>query len=120
MKQPRHTDPLPLGGEGIPYSKGLMARALIATGMRAVPAYELARRIDLDLQKRGSDSVELERVHELAVDSLGEEEAGEAMRRLRRFEELHRVELPVILLEDLAALVMNKLELRFESRAAGL
>jgi 2-phosphoglycerate kinase len=98
MKQPRHTDPLPLGGEGIPYSKGLMARALIATGMRAVPAYELARRIDLDLQKRGSDSVELERVHELAVDSLGEEEAGEAMRRLRRFEELHRVELPVILL----------------------
>ena len=36
----------------LPYSKGLMARALIATGMPAVRAYELARRIDEDLQDR--------------------------------------------------------------------
>ncbi len=89
MKQPRHTDPLPLGGDGIPYSKGLMARALIATGMRPVPAYELARRIDGDIQDRNSDSVELERIHELAVGLLGEAEADDAFRRLRRFEELH-------------------------------
>lgn len=98
MKQPRHTDPLPLGRDGIPYSKGLMARALIATGMRAVPAYELARRIDVDLHERNVDSVELERIHELAVDLLGEAEADAALRRLRRFEELHKVELPIILL----------------------
>ena len=98
MKQPRHTDPLPLGGDGIPYSKGLMARALIATGMRPVPAYELARRIDGDIQDRNSDSVELERIHELAVGLLGQDEADGAFRRLRRFEELHRVELPIILL----------------------
>jgi 2-phosphoglycerate kinase len=98
MKQPRHTDPLPLGGEGIPYSKGLMARALIATGMRPVPAHELARRVDADLQDRRSDSVELERIQELAVDVLGEVEAEAAMRRLRRFEDLHKVELPIILL----------------------
>jgi 2-phosphoglycerate kinase len=98
MKQPRHTDPLPLGGDGIPYSKGLMARALIATGMPAVRAYELARRIDVDLQDRDSDSVELERVHELAVTLLGEKEADDALRRVRRFEELHSVELPIILL----------------------
>jgi 2-phosphoglycerate kinase len=63
-----------------------------------VRAYELARRIDDDLIRRGADSVELERIHELAVEALGEEEAGEALRRLRRFEELHKVELPIILL----------------------
>jgi 2-phosphoglycerate kinase len=98
VKQPRHTDPLPLGGGGLPYSKGLMARALIATGMRAVPAYELARRIDVDLNKSGSDRVELDRVHELAVDVIGEKDAGAAMRRLKQFEELHKLELPIILL----------------------
>ncbi len=54
MSQPRHTDPLPLGGDETPYSKGLMARALVATGMRPVQAYELARRIDADLNKRGA------------------------------------------------------------------
>ena len=29
--QPRHGEPLPLGNEELPYSKGMMARALIAT-----------------------------------------------------------------------------------------
>ena len=38
-------EPLPLGGEdGLPYSKGLMARALMAAGVSAERAYELARR----------------------------------------------------------------------------
>ena len=30
MSQPRRSEPLPLGDEDLPYSKGLMARALIA------------------------------------------------------------------------------------------
>ena len=98
MSQPRHTDPLPLGRDGIPYSKGLMARALIATGMRAVRAYELARRIDVDLVERRADSVDLERIHELAVEAFGHEEADAALRRLRRFEGLTRLDLPIILL----------------------
>ena len=34
--QPRHTEPLPLGGDGVPYSKGLMARALTAVGVSLV------------------------------------------------------------------------------------
>src|SRR6266542_5343312 len=97
MKHQRHTDPLPLGGE-IPYSKGLMARTLIATGMRAVRAYELARRIDVDLSERGEESIELERVHELAVSVLGQEESDEAMRRLRQYEDLRQLELPIIVL----------------------
>jgi 2-phosphoglycerate kinase len=98
MKHQRHTDPLPLGGDGIPYSKGLMARTLIATGMRAVRAYELARRIDVDLSERGEESIELERVHELAVSVLGQEESDEAMRRLRQYEDLRQLELPIIVL----------------------
>ncbi len=50
VSQPRHREPLPFGGEGSPpYSKGLMARALIAVGVPAESAYELARRAERDL-----------------------------------------------------------------------
>jgi 2-phosphoglycerate kinase len=98
MREPRHIEPLPLGGDGIPYSKGLMARALIATGMPAVRAYELARRLDSDLTETGATSVDLDRMEELAVDLLGEEEGGQAMRRLVRYGELQQLDLPIILL----------------------
>jgi len=98
MREQRHIEPLPLGGEDMPYSKGLMARALIATGMSAVRAYELARRLDVDLADRGTASVDLERMHELAVEFLGDEEGRQAMRRLRRYVELRQLELPIILL----------------------
>jgi 2-phosphoglycerate kinase len=98
MTQPRHSDPLPLGDEGIPYSKGLMARALIATGLPAEHAYELARLVDVDLEQQASGAVGLERMHGIAVDFLGDEDGGRAMRRLRRFRELQQLDLPIILL----------------------
>ena len=69
MTQPRHTEPVPLGGAGNPpYSKGLMARALMAVGVPAVRAYETARRIDKDIDARGTDGTDLERVAEILVE----------------------------------------------------
>jgi 2-phosphoglycerate kinase len=95
----RHSEPLPLGGdEGPPYSKGLMARALMATGVGAVSAYELARQIELDLDSSGLQTVTLERVEELAVELLGEEWGRPAIRRLRRYGDLQELDLPIILL----------------------
>jgi 2-phosphoglycerate kinase len=99
MSERRHAEPLPLGGEeGPPYSKGLMARALMATGVGAVSAYELARRIELDLDSSGSQSVTLERVEELAVDLLGGEEGTRVIQRLRRYSDVQELDLPIILL----------------------
>src|SRR5213595_2390695 len=98
MNQPRHSEPLPLGTPEHPYSKGLMARALVAVGVPLGRAYELAKRIDQDLVERAEQSVELERVEELAIEVLGEEEGSEALRRLRRFRELQELDLPVIVL----------------------
>jgi 2-phosphoglycerate kinase len=95
----RHSEPLPLGGDdGPPYSKGLMARALMATGVGAVSAYELAREIELDLDSSGLQTVTLERVEELAVRLLGEEWGRPAIRRLRRYGDLQELDLPIILL----------------------
>ena len=96
MSEPRHIEPVPLGDADMPYSKGLMARALIATGMSAPRAYELARRVEGGLDSSGV--VDLDRMHELAVEILGEKEGGQAMRRLLRYRELQELDLPIILL----------------------
>ena len=58
MTQHRH-NPFPLGDESLPYSKGLMARALIAVGVGGVLAYELARQVEIDLARRDERVVEL-------------------------------------------------------------
>lgn len=99
MIERRYLAPLPLGGEGDPpWSKGLMARALAATGLTPTRAYELARSADADMAQRGARGVELDRLAELAHEVLGEREAGRTMRRLRRLQTLQRLELPIVLL----------------------
>jgi 2-phosphoglycerate kinase len=100
VTEPRRIMPLPLGGGelGLPYSRGLMARALMAAGVSAYRAYTLASRVGDDLGARGGGSVELERLEELAVEILGEDEGGQAMLRLRRYQELRELELPILIL----------------------
>jgi 2-phosphoglycerate kinase len=98
MTEPRR-QPFPLGGEdGLPYSKGLMARALMGGGVVAHRAYELALRVERDLVARGETAIDFERLHDLAVDTLGADEGARAVRRLRRFSELQHLDVPIILL----------------------
>jgi 2-phosphoglycerate kinase len=94
----RRTDPLPLGGDGEPFSKGLMARALIRVGVPPARAYELARRIEQDLAERGVEAVDLGRVQELANQGLEDVDVGTAVGRLRRFQELDELDMPIIVL----------------------
>jgi 2-phosphoglycerate kinase len=99
VSEARRIMPLPLGGEhGLPYSRGLMARALMAVGVAPDRAYALARRVGDDLASRLSDVVELDRLEALAVESLGELEGSEAVRQLRRYQELRELDLPVLIL----------------------
>ena len=99
MSQPRRIMPLPLGGEhGLPYSRGLMARALMAVGVAPDRAYALARRVGDDLASRVSDVVELDRLESHAIDSLGEVEGREALRQLRRCQDLRELDRPIVIL----------------------
>jgi 2-phosphoglycerate kinase len=99
VTQPRRIMPLPLGGEhGLPYSRGLMARALMAVGVAPDRAYTLARRVGYDVAARGADVVELDRLEALAVEILGEDEGGEAVRQLRRYQALRELDLPIVIL----------------------
>jgi 2-phosphoglycerate kinase len=99
MTHRRYGDPLPLGEPGgLPYSKGLMAKALIAAGVSAERAYAVARRIELDLADRRERTIDLERLEELACDVLGADDAARTARRLRRYQELHALDVPIVLL----------------------
>jgi len=99
VSERRHREPLPLGGEdGLPFSKGLLARALIATGVSSEKAYELALTAESDLEAAGGRSVSLDRLHELAVGMWGEDEGAQVIRRLRLSRRLDDLDLPIILL----------------------
>jgi 2-phosphoglycerate kinase len=99
VSERRHRQPLPLGAEdGLPFSKGLMARALVAAGLTADRAYEVALAVEADLAASGRQSTTLERLEELAHQALGPEDGARTMRRLRRFHDLYELDLPIILL----------------------
>ncbi len=98
MNEPRRIMPLPLGGEelGLPYSRGLMARSLMAAGVAGAPrvcAREPGRR---RADRARADKIEVERLEALAVEVLGEEEGREAIQRLRRYQELRELDLPIM------------------------
>jgi 2-phosphoglycerate kinase len=98
MPERRRIDPLHLGTDEHPYSKGLMARALMRTGLGVERSYEVARRIEQDLAASGKHTAEFDRMEELAVEVLGEAEGGLAIGRLRRYQELDELEVPLIIL----------------------
>ena len=98
MTEKRHQEPMPLGEGELPYSKGLLARALIATGVAVERAYQLARRAEEDLAERGERSLQLDRLEDLAREVLGEQEGRRAILMLRRYRELQELDLPLIVL----------------------
>jgi 2-phosphoglycerate kinase len=97
VKERRHVFPLPLGEE-VPFSKGLMARALVLTGVDPERSYLIARRAERDLAERGALSLDFDRLGEIAADVVGDEEAAKTLRRLRQLDALQQLEAPLLLL----------------------
>src|SRR5437868_109617 len=75
-----------------------MARALIATGLSADRAYELAIAVEADLAAHDRPATTMERLEEMALETLGHEVGATAMQRLRRYRDLYELDLPLILL----------------------
>lgn len=98
MPERRHVDPLHLGTDEHPFSKGLMARALMRTGLGVERAYELARRIEQDLAAGGRRTADFDRMQELATDVLGEVDGDLVIGRLRRYSQLDELDFPLIVL----------------------
>ena len=75
-----------------------MARALIAVGVRAERAYEVASRIELDVAETGRRSADLDRVQQRLIETLGPDEGPETVRQLLRYRDLQLLESPLIVL----------------------
>ncbi|HXG75179.1 MAG TPA: hypothetical protein VNJ53_01280 [Gaiellaceae bacterium] len=97
MSERRHAIPLPLGDD-VPFSKGLMARALVVTGLDPERSYVIARLAEQDLSRRGVLSLDVVRLGEVAAEVIGDEEAAKTVRRLRQLHALQRIEEPLLLL----------------------
>ncbi len=83
----------------LPYSKGLMAKALMATGIPPERAYELARLVEAELvRQEGDASAAQEQVYDVAADVLAKHEGQQAVRRLSRFRALQEVDRPLVVL----------------------
>jgi 2-phosphoglycerate kinase len=83
------------GGHGLPYSKGLMAQSLSASGLSPERAFELARAIESQLPE---GEVELAALEVIAAEVLREHEGDEAVRRFGEWQRLDRLDLPPIIL----------------------
>ena len=90
-------------GHGLPYSKGLMAQALSATGLSPERAFELARTVELRLDERHTDTIDIGGLRALAEEVLLAEEGRGAVRRYRDWHRLDRLERPLIVMVGGAA-----------------
>jgi len=85
-------------GHGLPYSKGLMAQALSATGLMPGRAFELARQVENRLNDRGDATVDVASLRVLAEEVLLAEEGEGAVRRYRQWHRLDRLDRPLIVM----------------------
>jgi 2-phosphoglycerate kinase len=82
----------------LPYSKGVMAKMLMVTGIPPTRAYSLAQQIELRLIGGRTTVATGDGLFDLAADVLRRHEGEAAMLRLRRYKALHDLDLPVIVL----------------------
>lgn len=85
-------------GYGLPYSKGLMAQALSATGLTPQRAFDLARQVERRLGERGADTIDLTSLRSLAEEVLLAQEGEDAVRRYRHWHRLDRLDRPLIVM----------------------
>ena len=85
-------------GHGLPYSKGLMAQSLSATGLTPQRAFDLARVVERRLDERSEATVDVGSLRLLAEEVLREEEGEGAVRRYRHWHRLDRLDRPLIVM----------------------
>jgi 2-phosphoglycerate kinase len=83
---------------GLPYSKGLMAQSLSASGLSPERAYELARIVERRLDERPERDIAVAGLHDLVKEVLLEQVGEDAVRRFHEWQRLDRLDRPLIVL----------------------
>lgn len=84
-------------GSGLPFSKGLMATSILATGVSTELAYRIAAEIQRHLGVGGRTRIGSDELSELAVRIVGEHAGPEAATRYRAWRRAKRAGRPVVI-----------------------
>lgn len=99
MAEPGGKHILVKGGKaGLPFSKGLMAQSVLATGLEPGEAHHVAERIESALRSRGLREVTVEELRAVAAEVLEEEVGATAATRYRQWQRVQERSLPLLLL----------------------
>jgi 2-phosphoglycerate kinase len=82
----------------LPFSKGLMAQSLSASGLQLDRAYALARLIEERLNRRRRSPVDVAELRAVAEEVLAEHAGERAVQRFRDWHRLDRLDRPLIVL----------------------
>lgn len=94
----REEDP-GLGGEaGLPYSKGLTAQTLMATGLAPETSYRLAAALEHRLSHSGRHTARLDDLRHLSREMLGEAQSAALVHRLEGWHRVRTLERPLVIL----------------------
>lgn len=83
---------------GLPFSKGLLAQSIMATGMNPRRAHEVAAAIQEALRESGELEVTSDRLRQLTYEMLCAEEGADFARRYLRIRDVSRIDRPLIIL----------------------
>lgn len=92
--------PIQLVSEGhrVPFSKGLLATTLTATGLPPERAYRVAMDVERQLMRGPESEVDVDRLREMVEVVLSEDEAEPYLRRYRMWNRLAREDRPIVVL----------------------
>jgi len=83
---------------GLPFSKGLLAQSLTATGLQPSHAYEIAQAIQDDLRDRGELAVSSERLRDIVSSTVEAMAGAQYASRYLRLRDLSRLDRPLVVL----------------------
>jgi 2-phosphoglycerate kinase len=83
---------------GLPYSKGLTAQQLSASGLSPQRSYELAVLVERRLDARPGQRIDADDLRELVEDVVRAEEGQDAVRRYHEWDRLDRLDRPLVVM----------------------
>jgi len=83
---------------GLPFSKGLMASSIMATGLAPYRAYEVAERIETELLGANKLEISREELRELAIRVISELVGQRYADTYRNWQAVEELDLPLIIL----------------------
>jgi 2-phosphoglycerate kinase len=93
-----HDMPIVDQGSGAPFSKGIMAQTLMATGLAPEKAYAVAAAVARPLRPPGPAALTVANLQRVAHEQLGDLQGEILIQRFRQWQKLRRLETPMIVL----------------------